>query len=939
MTGDERYVFASDPSKQPRPGGEDGREPWTVLIVDDDPAVHATTRMVLRDLVVDGRPIRFLSAWSDAEARRVFAETPDIAVALVDVVMESEDAGLRLVRHIRETLGNRSVRIILRTGQPGQAPERDVALNHDINDYKSKTELTASRLVTSVLGGLRGYRDITAIERHRAGLERILDASRAVMGERATRDVIAAALDGLVRVVPEIKRVVIIERPTDPDGQPLALGARGLGDDPLRDPPNAAREVALRALDEGRHVWTAERGALLFPARGDRGDLLLVVGHDRPITDEERALVEVLCSHVAVALENARLHEDLSRLNRELEDRVRERTRAAEEASAHARAADRAKSLFLATMSHEIRTPMNGVHGMLELLERSPLTSAQREHLDTARDSARDLLRIIDDILDFSKIEAGRIDLERVPMSLTEATEAVAETLAPRAREAGLDLHVHIDPDLPEVVEGDPVRVRQVLTNIVGNALKFTERGSVRVRVEAVGFEGDRLTVAATVTDTGVGIDPPALERLFQPFIQAEASTTRRFGGTGLGLSICRRLTELMGGRIEAESRPGEGSTFRALFTVGLPARAETRPTPLSEGTVVAVDIEDEDERRDLTRYALADGASVVPMPPSAGGTTIDVLITDRAERVGASGARRSVLIARATAPVPGATVVTRPIRRARLARAIAGRGDAGPPDARGDEPGGARQTARLDAPLILLAEDHPTNRLVISRQLAVLGYRREAAVDGTEALRMWRAGRYAAVLTDHLMPGLDGRELTRIIRAEEEREGTGRHIPIIALTADATVGSTEANIAAGMDAGLTKPVDIDTLGRTLRGLIPDSPAVDAPPLDPADLRALFDGDEAAVDALMREFVEVNRATLAATRGGSRGEIRRAAHKLGGSAHQVGAGALAAAAAELERDAETGDAEFVDAATARLEAEFARVAAWIAGRSRGEEGE
>jgi len=933
MNGDEGYVFAHEPSDSARSRDDGGSEPWTVLIVDDDPAVHATTRMVLRGLAFDGRPIRFLSAWSDAEARRVFAETPDIAVALVDVVMESDDAGLRLVRHVRETLGNRAVRIILRTGQPGQAPERDVVLNHDINDYKSKTELTAARLVTSVVGGLRGYRDISAIERNRAGLEGILDAARAVMGERATRDVIETALTRLARAAPGIKRVVIMERSTDPAVEPITLGVRGFGGDPPGESSEAAREIAALAARDRRHVWTTERGALLFPARGGRGDLLIVVGFDRPIADEERAFVEVLSSHVAVALENARLQEDLSRLNRELEDRVRDRTRAAEEASAQARAADRAKSLFLATMSHEIRTPMNGVHGMLELLERTPLTPAQREHLDTARDSARDLLRIIDDILDFSKIEAGRIDLENVPMSLIEATEAVAETLAPRAREAGLDLHVHIDPDLPEVVEGDPVRVRQVLTNIIGNAVKFTARGSVRVRVEAVGLEGDRLTVAATVTDTGVGIDPEALERLFQPFIQAEASTTRRFGGTGLGLSICRRLTELMGGRIEAESRPGEGSTFRAIFTVGLPARPDVRSTPDPTGLVVALDIGDEGERRDLTRYALADGAAVVPFPTSDA-AAIDVLITDRAEHVGSGAAVRSVLIARAAVPVQGATVLTRPIRRARLARAVAGRSEPGRTDPRAGDTGRARAAVRLDAPLILLAEDHPTNRLVITRQLTVLGYRCEAAVDGVEALRLWRAGSYAAILTDHLMPGLDGRELARIVRTDEERADDGRRIPIVVLTADATAGSIEAHLAAGMDAGLTKPVDIETLGRTLRGLIPDAPSVDAPPLDPADLRALFDGDEATVDALLREFVEVNRATLAATRDGPREEIRRAAHKLGGSARQVGAGALADAAARLERDAPTGEAATVDAATARLEAEFARVAAWIAGRSR-----
>jgi len=970
-------------------------EPWLILIVDDDPAIHATTKMVLRGFAFEGRPAQFLSAGTAAEARMVLRDNPAIAVILLDVVMESDDAGLRLVRHIRSEMQNRRVRIILRTGQPGQAPERDVILSYDINDYKSKTELTAQKLFTSVVAALRGYQDITAIEDHREGLERILDASSSLLDKRTMAAFVGDAVAQIVGVCPPGDGVALVSRltrGTDCDGRPvgvpLVLGGVGAYAGTEGRPlaavlPAEVASAVVAALDDGRNRHERTHSVLVFGSASRHHETAFYLTHARALTADERRLLEVFCSKVAVGFDNVHLYEELTELNRSLERQVADRTRALAAATEAAETANRAKSLFLATMSHEIRTPMNGVQGMLELLEHTSLTGDQRELVEVVRDSAGALLTIINDILDFSKIEAGKMDLERVAVSLPAVVEGVADTLAPGARAKGLSLMTFVDPDLPATVMGDPVRIRQVLFNIAGNAVKFTQSGSVTVKAELARFDGDRVAIRVAVTDTGIGIAAEHQALLFHPFTQAEASTTRRFGGTGLGLSICRRLAELMGGEIGVTSAPGLGSTFWFTFAADLAAESEAVPDPAPplQGVTVLLLAPDEAERGFLARYLNSDGALVVDAPDAetalrtllptaacdalvvASGVDTAALDADPRGRV-----RGRVLLCRpGDGPPPAGTVaVARPLRRAHLVRAVlaaVGRGapveapPAAPPVRRAAPPPRADsvEEALAQGRLILVAEDHPTNRQVIQRQLALLGHTMELAEDGVQALALWRRRPYALLLTDCQMPDMDGLELARAIRAEEAASGRPR-LPIVAVTANALEGEVQACLAAGMDDSIAKPVDLAQLRRVLDRFLPlagpateeggtvpvdpappapaPAPAFALPPLDVDALAGLFDGDTEFVRQLLGEFVASNVAShrwlVESLAQAAWDDVRQAAHKLAGSSRTVGARDLAQAADAVELAALDRRLDGLDAMVERVGGELDRVVAYIA---------
>ncbi|MGC2855363.1 ATP-binding protein [Novispirillum sp. DQ9] len=496
--------------------------PWKVLVVDDDPEIHHVTRIVLDGLTFRGRSVRLLTASSAAEARAVLADHPDVAVLFLDVVMETEDAGLALVPHLRDVLGLRSMRIILRTGQPGQAPERDVILRYDIDDYKAKTEMTAQKLLTSTVAGLRAFEALHALERSRLGLQerveeghRHLEASEArfrALLEAVPEGVVVSDAAGLVRTFsPAAERLF-------GHGAAAALGrpVRALMPDHPAG-PTASREVAGRRADGSTVMLDLTVDAVTI------GGETLLVGVARDATERRRA-----------------------------EDYLRRAKEEAEQAA-------RAKSEFLAVMSHEVRTPLNGILGMAQVLLDSGLTPGQRDYAETIRQSGKALLSMLNDILDLSKLEAGRLDLAEEPFEPGAVAREVAALLAARAREKGLSLTAEVAADVPARLRGDGQRVRQVLLNLVSNAVKFTHAGGVRLRVE-VREDGRRLRYS--VTDTGIGIAEAARAGLFQPFTQADSSISRRFGGTGLGLAICRKLVDLMGGVIDADSTEGQGSTF-----------------------------------------------------------------------------------------------------------------------------------------------------------------------------------------------------------------------------------------------------------------------------------------------------------------------------------------------------------------------------------------
>jgi signal transduction histidine kinase/CheY-like chemotaxis protein len=557
---------------------------WKIAVIDDDAAVHEGTRFALSDYVLNGQTLEILSAYSAAEGEKLMHDNPDIAAVLLDVIMETDAAGLELVEYIRNELKNETVRIILRTGQPGQAPERRVIVDYDINDYKAKTELTADKLFTSLTAALRSYQQLERMVQTRRGLEIIIDAASTLYDFKSMQRLAEGVLTQIASLLNvDCAGILVLRDGKDIDDEFSVLAGSGCyrryiaanADSQPLDPE--VRALVKTAFEKRKHEFLDNR-SVLYVRTGSGREVVVLLEAAKDLSDTDRALVEIFSSRLSVAFDNVILYEQLQSANTQLEDRVAQRTRALMSANRRLSAqwlrlqrANAFKNEVLGTVAHDLKNPLGVILGRTEMLKElisSAMASKEGSlaQVDHISDATRRLTQMVDHLISDAMADAFDITIRREPVDIAALVMETVETNRPQASNKQQAIQVAAKPERMIMCDGD--RMREAIDNLLSNAIKYSPIGG-KIAL-TVAYEGDHALIH--VTDQGPGLSPEDLGRLFGRFQRLSAKPTGGESSTGLGLSIVKRIVDMHGGKITAKSAgAGQGSTF----TISLPAAAE----------------------------------------------------------------------------------------------------------------------------------------------------------------------------------------------------------------------------------------------------------------------------------------------------------------------------------------------------------------------------
>ncbi|WP_315740551.1 MULTISPECIES: DUF3369 domain-containing protein [unclassified Bradyrhizobium] len=552
---------------------------WKIAVIDDDHAVHEGTRFALSDYSLNGQGLEILSAYSAAEGRALMREHTDIAAVLLDVIMETDVAGLELVEYIRNEIKNETVRIILRTGQPGQAPERRVIVQYDINDYKAKTELTADKLFTSLTAALRSYQQLERMVQTRRGLEIIIDAASTLYDFKSMQRLAEGVLTQIASLLNVDCAGILVLRDdgSQTDDFSVLAGSgcysRFSGAVTSRSLDPDLRDMVEAAFRQRSNEF-ADHRTVLYVRTGSGREVVVLLQAERPLSETDRSLVEIFSSRLSIAFDNVILYQQLHEANTQLEDRVAQRTRALMQANRRLSAqwlrlqrANGFKNEILGTVAHDLKNPLGVILGRTEMLTELIATGASADGITSQvghiRDAAKRLTSMVDHLISDAMADAFDITIRREPVDIAALVHEVVEANQPLALNKQQVIAVSAPPHLSTMCDID--RIREAIDNLLSNAIKYSPIGG-RITVNAAD-DGDNTIIG--VTDQGAGLSPEDLGRLFGRFQRLSAKPTAGESSTGLGLSIVKRIVDMHGGEVTARSDgPGSGSTF----TITLPA-------------------------------------------------------------------------------------------------------------------------------------------------------------------------------------------------------------------------------------------------------------------------------------------------------------------------------------------------------------------------------